>query len=276
MDDTFRVRFAKVNQQGTGSQEKERMNIYHNVADEESDEVIDFYRKSLQLLNESGADYLLGGGFAFYHYTGIKRDTKDLDLFCKSSEYPKLLSCLEENGYRTEVPDSRWISKVFDKEDRYIDLIFDTPNGVCPVDDSWFQRATKCSFAGVNIKALSAEELIWCKIYVQNRERFDGADINHLLLSQGNRLDWNHLLNRLDRHWHLLFSQLLNFQFVYPSEHQQIIPKWLFDELIRRAEEQYSMPAPAERVCRGPLLDQTQYGVDIKEWDYKVITMKTV
>lgn len=252
------------------------MNKHESVADEQGHEVNGFYRKAVKLLNKGGCEFLLGGGFAFYHYTGIHRDTKDLDLFCKSSEYPKLVGLLEENGYRTEIPDSRWIAKAFDDENNYIDLIFDTPNGVCPVDDTWFQRAERCTFGGVNIRALSAEELIWCKIYVQNRERFDGSDVNHLMLTRGERLDWKHLFNRLDRHWHLLLAQLLNFQFVYPSEYQKIIPKWLFDELMRRAEEQYHLPPPAERVCRGPLLDQTQYGVDIKEWNYKVITMKTV
>jgi hypothetical protein len=31
-----------------------------------------------------------------------------------------------------------------------------------------------------------------------------------------------------------------------------------------------------EKVCLGPIIDQTQYGVDVKEWGYKVTTMRTV
>jgi hypothetical protein len=65
------------------------------------------------------------------------------------------------------------------------------------------------------------------------------------------------------------------FQFVYPSDFHEIIPKWLFDELIQRANNQYQLPPPVVKVCRGPVIDQTQYSVDIKDWDYKVSTIMT-
>jgi hypothetical protein len=80
----------------------------------------------------------------------------------------------------------------------------------------------------------------------------------------------------MDRHWHLLLSQLISFQFVYPSEFRDIIPKWLFDDLLSRAAEQYELPAPLEKVCRGPVIDQSQYEIDVREWGYKTYTLKTV
>ena len=235
----------------------------------------EFYKEALELLNENGTNYLLGGAAAFFHYTGCFRDTKDLDIFCKSSEYPRILKFFGERGYRTEITDARWIAKVFNGE-YYIDIIFDTPSGICCVDDSWFAHANTCELAGVNAKVLSAEDLIWCKIYVQNRERYDGADVNHVMLRYGSKLDWRKLFDRLDRHWQLLLGQLMNFQFIYPSEFQDIVPRWLFDELIRRAADLYDQPVSLEKVCRGPMLDQTQYAVDIKEWNYKTLTMKSV
>jgi hypothetical protein len=122
---------------------------------------------------------------------------------------------------------------------------------------------------------IPAEELIWCKLYVQNRERFDGADVNHIILKWGKKLDWNRLLFRMDQHWHLLLAQLIIFQFVYPSDYREIVPKWLFDELMSRAHMQYELPSSVEKVCRGPVIDQTQYATDIKDWDYKVSTIKT-
>lgn len=243
--------------------------------EEQKRDAHEFYREALTILNECDAKYMLGGGFALYHYTGIYRDTKDLDIFCKPSDYPKFMKHFAELGYKTELSDVRWLAKIF-KGDHFIDLIFDTVNNICRVDDTWLERAPEAELFGVKAKILPAEELVWCKIDVQNRERFDGADLNHLLLRYGAKMDWKHLLFRLDQHWHLLLSQLLIFQFVYPSEYQDIIPRWLFDELMDRAKEQYDLPAPVARVCRGPIIDQTQYQVDIKEWDYKVTTMKTV
>lgn len=238
-------------------------------------EAVNIYRDAIKLLLDSECDFLIGGGFAVVHYTGIYRDTKDLDIFCKASDYPKILKCFANHGYRTELTDVRWLAKVF-KEDSFIDIIFDTVNNICRVDDVWFTNAQSGEFCGLEVKFIPPEELVWCKIYVQNRERNDSADINHLLLKCGRALNWRRLFERLDAHWHLLLAQLIVFQFVYPSEYRYIIPEWLFDDLLARAKEQYELPPPLEKVCRGPLIDQTQYAIDIKDWDYKACTIKTI
>ena len=243
--------------------------------EEQRKEAHAFYKEALETLNATQTRFMIGGAFAMFHYTGIYRNTKDLDVFCKASEYPAILKCFAEKGYKTELTDVRWLAKAY-KGDYFIDVIFDTVNNICRVDDTWYDHATDAEFEGVNIKLLPPEELVWCKIYVQNRERFDGADVNHIIMKYGKKMDWKRLLFHFDQHWHLLLSAIILFQFVYPSEYRDIIPKWLFDDLINRANEQYDLPAPVEKVCRGPVIDQTQYAVDIKEWDYKVTTIKTV
>ncbi|HRO43433.1 MAG TPA: nucleotidyltransferase [Flavipsychrobacter sp.] len=243
--------------------------------EEEKQEAHAFYREALNLLHESGVEFMLGGAFAMFHYTGLYRDTKDLDVFLKPSDYPKVMKFFAERGYETVMYDVRWLAKIY-KGEYFIDLIFDTVNNICRVDDSWLQHAPEGEFCGVNVKFLPAEELIWCKSYVMNRERFDGADINHVILKYGKNLDWKRLLQRLDPHWHLLLAHIILFQFVYPTDFHDIIPKWLFDELVSRANDQYELPSQVERVCRGPIIDNTQYSVDVKQWDYKSSTIKTV
>ncbi len=233
-----------------------------------------FYKNVLQILLKGEIPFLIGGGFALKLYTGIKRDTKDLDLFCKAGDCPSMLRLLAANGYETELVDARWLAKA-KKGDLFMDLIFSNPSNHIPVDDTWYERATEGDLFGHKVKFISPEDLIRCKIYVQNRERYDGSDINHTLLRYGDKLDWKLIWTSLEQHWQLLMAQLLSFQFVYPSE-RDIIPKWLFDELMHRARETYDMPPPTEKICRGPLIDQTQYGTDIIDWDYKVITIRTV
>ncbi len=245
------------------------------VTEEQKKQAHAFYREALDGLKECGVPYMLGGAFALNHHTGIYRDTKDLDVFCRSGDYPKIIKHFSAQGYRTELTDVRWLAKIF-KDEYFVDVIFDTVNNICTVDDSWFENASPGEFAGTPVLFLSAEELIWCKIYVQNRERFDGADVNHVILRAGRSLDWNRVLARFEQHWHLLLAQILMFQFVYPSDFPDIIPRWLFDELMRRAREQYDLPPSVARICRGPIIDQTQYCIDIKEWDYKVQTMRSV
>lgn len=233
-----------------------------------------FYRETMQLLAESQYDFLVGGGYSLKKYTGIYRDTKDLDLFCKAGEFQRIIKYLADQGYETELTDVRWLAKVF-KGDHVIDLIFNSVNNLCPVTDSWFESANDGELFGIPVKYVAAEELVWCKIYVHNRERYDGADINHVVLRYGHKMEWKRVLEHMDQHWHLLLAQLLNFQFVYPSD-RDIIPRWLFDELLERAKAQFDVPVSTARVCLGPIIDQTQYSIDIKKWDYKSITMKSV
>lgn len=235
----------------------------------------DFYKEALGLLDECGVEYMLGGAFAIFNYTGLFRDTKDLDIFVRPRDYTAVLKFFADRGYEVVVYDVRWLAKIF-KGDYFIDVIFNSVNNICRVDDQWFERATEGIFCETKVKFLPAEELIWCKSYVCNRERYDGADINHVLLKVGKTLDWKHLLGRMDPHWHLLLTIVVMFQFVYPSEFTDIVPKWLFDELVRRANEQYELPPPHERVCRGPMIDNTQYSVDVREWNYKSYTIITV
>src|SRR5262245_28058465 len=45
------------------------------------------YKAGLRTLNQAGISYVVAGLYAIYHYTGIYRQTKDLDLFVE----PKLV-----------------------------------------------------------------------------------------------------------------------------------------------------------------------------------------
>lgn len=232
----------------------------------------EFYQKALRLMLQHQVSFLIGGAFAVFHYTGVHRTTKDLDVFCEAKEYPEILKLFNQNGYHTELTDARWLAKVFYGE-YFIDLIFNTPNNICRVDDRWFQHAVEGEVLGLKVLFVAPEEMIWCKTYVQSRNRYDGADVLHLYLKCGKQLDWRLILSLLDPHWHLLLATLLLFQFVYPADYRDIIPRWLFDELLQRARKQYELPSPMRAACLGPLIDQKQYTIDIQEWNYRSTTI---
>jgi hypothetical protein len=232
----------------------------------------ELYREALTILTQKKFNFLIGGAYALRFYTGITRDTKDLDIFCKPGDYVEILKELKHNGFKIEVTDARWIVKAF-KNDFFIDFIFSTVNNLCTVDNSWFEHAVEGDFLGMQLKYLAPEELFCCKIYVLNRDHYDGADLNHLILKKGLDMDWKRVIDKLDQHWQLVLSQFLNFQFIYPSE-RDIIPKWLFDNLIKKAIDQYEVPPSFERICLGPMVEHTEYNVDSIEWNYKVFTVK--
>lgn len=228
----------------------------------------DYYAEALDVLRQGGIPFMIGGAYAMREYAGIYRDTKDLDVFCKAGDQAAILHVLQDAGYTIELTDPVWLAKAFSGE-HYVDVIWGSANGLCPVDDSWFEHALPVTLLGREIKLIPAEEEIWSKLYLRDRHRFDGADVNHLLRGRGAELDWKRLLQRLEPHWELLLSQLIAFCFVYPSD-RKVVPEWLMRELLGRVDQQLSLPESKDRVCRGPLLSRTQYTVDINEWGYKV------
>ncbi len=226
-----------------------------------------FYRYSISILNRERIPFMVGGTYAFTAHTGIVRPTKDLDIFCKAGDYLKILNILENKGYKTEITDPRWIAKAF-YNGFFIDIIFASRSDMANVDDAWFSRAPSAIIFEQPVKIIPAEELIWSKSYVQHREKYDGADVNHLILKKGRDIDWHYLLNRMEAHWEILFSHIINFRFVYPSE-RSIIPRWFMEEMLSRVKAQLDAPEPQGKITRGHLIAHKQYDIDTQEWGFK-------
>src|SRR5687767_2262594 len=102
--------------------------------------VRDFYVEALRALDDAGVPYLVGGGYAMAYYTGIRRNTKDLDIFLRSADHRRALNTLAHAGYRTEYFYPFWIAKAL-KGDDFIDILYSSGNGLCEVDDDWFRYA---------------------------------------------------------------------------------------------------------------------------------------
>jgi hypothetical protein len=110
--------------------------------------------------------------------------------------------------------------------------------------------------------------MIWSKAYIMERERYDGADIAHLIRARGPGLDWERLLRRFGPHWRVLMSHLVLYGFVYPCD-RDAIPGAVIRRLAERLGEELDAPAPDENLCRGTLLSRYQYRIDLDEWGYR-------
>jgi hypothetical protein len=224
-----------------------------------------FYRHAIEIMQQAEAPFLVGGAYAFGYYTGIARHTKDLDLFIRKDNIRWVLEVFAAGGYRTELVFTHWLAKAFHAND-FIDIIFCSGNGVCPVDASWFERAVVGKVIGADVWLMPVEEMIWQKAYIMERERFDGADVAHLLRACGKRLDWDRLLARFGAHWRVLLGHLILFGFVYPDDRESIPPAIL--EALTARLHQENAPTASPPLCRGPLLSRVQYLADIEEWGF--------
>lgn len=237
------------------------------VDEPSSPDAMHFYRHVLELFESEGLPYLVGGAYAFQHYTGITRPTKDLDLFVMKSDYEKIAQAVEKAGYRSDLTYPHWLAKIY-SEDDFIDLIFNSGNGIAEVDATWFEHAPRVQVLGMEAKISPIEEMIWSKAFIMERERYDGADIAHLLRTYGDRLDWPHLLARFGERWRVLLSHLTLFGFVYPL-HRHLVPRWVMEDLLDKLRQEVMAPPPGDNVCQGTLLSREQYLTDVELWGYR-------
>ncbi len=225
-----------------------------------------FYGHALALLSEADVPFLIGGAYALQRYTGIERHTKDLDLFLRPGDCPRALAVLRAAGYHAEIVSPHWLAKVRSRED-FIDIIFNSGNGLAEVDDGWFAHAEPTELFGRTVQLCPAEETIWSKAFVMERERYDGADVAHILRARAATLDWQRLLRRFGEHWPVLLSHLVLFSYIYPRERTQV-PGWVLDELVGRLRAGRGAER-GESVCRGTLLSHRDYLVDVQERGYR-------
>jgi hypothetical protein len=238
-----------------------------SLEDEVAPHTAAFFRQALQLLVDAEVPFLVGGAFAHACFTGIRRSTKDLDLFIRREHYDKVASLMQAQGWRAELTYPHWLAKVFAGED-FIDLIFNSGNGMTPVDHAWFRDNAQADVLGVPVLVANIEDCVLSKAFIQERERYDGADIAHLLQANAESVDWAGLLKRFGPNWRVLLAHLTLFGFVYPGERHRV-PGWVMDKLIARlARETQQPPTDDAHVCAGTLLSRQQYLHDVERLGY--------
>jgi hypothetical protein len=226
-----------------------------------------FYRRGLRLLQEAGQHFLVGGAYALRSYTGIRRETKDFDIFVHPRDRDRVVDVLAAGGFETDHTYPHWLSKALCGE-HFIDIVFNSGNGLCPVDDEWFDHAVERDILGITVPLAPVEETLWSKAFIQERERYDGADVAHILRVCATTLAWPRLMRRFDEHWRVLLGHLVLFGFIYPAERDRI-PEWVMQDLLYRLERELAAPPPRERLCQGTLVSREQYLADVMEWGYQ-------
>jgi len=226
----------------------------------------DFYRDVLERLVAAEVPFLVGGAFAHSCVTGVTQRTKDLDLFVRPGDRDPLLAVMDEPGYRTELAFPHWLAKVR-WQDELVDIIYSSGNGEAPVDDQWFMHSIPGEVCGVAVRLVPVEEMIWTKAFIMERERFDGADVAHLLRACAERIDWPRLLARFGAEWPVLLTHLMLFGYIYPGERRRI-PVALVRELMDRVAGEWEQEPFDEKLCKGGLLSRAQYFPDLADWGY--------
>jgi hypothetical protein len=225
-----------------------------------------FYSEVVRLMAESKIPFLLSGTYALACYTGITRPTKDVDVFAKAGDSLRMLAFFKERGFDVQVVDERWLARIT-RGELFVDIIFNMPTASVHVTDDWFHEAPEARLFDTTVRLVPPTHFVWSKIFVQDRYRYDGADVAHMILKRHEDIDWRQLLSNMELYWEVLLMALLNFRFVYPSE-RNVIPRSVMDELLERLDAQLNMPSPEMKVCRGRIFSPRDYLIDVDQWGF--------
>jgi hypothetical protein len=232
----------------------------------------ELYKRALNALNAAGVPCVVAGAYAIYEHTGIIRQTKDLDLFCTPEAVLDGMRALREAGFITRLEQTHWIGKAIsrDNRDHFIDIIYGMGNGLALIDEDWFRHSSPAILAATQVRVAPPEELIWHRLFINERHRHDMADIAHLILCVGHLMDWRRLVDKTGENWPLLLSQLMMFRYVYPGYRDQV-PQWVLQELLGRANEsarQGSDEGDGKDLTRGTLISRFSFAIDVNEWGF--------
>jgi hypothetical protein len=223
------------------------------------------YKRALEALNAAEVPYVVAGAYAIYEHTGIYRKTKDLDLFFEPASVVPAARALHAAGFVTRLEDPHWLAKATSGE-YFVDLIYGMGNGVAPIDAEWIKHSKPGILAAMPVRIAPAEELIWHRLFINERHRHDMADILHLILCLGDTFDWERLVRRVGPHWPLLMAQLMTYIYVYPA-HRSNVPAWVYEQLLERARAEKDDASDLD-LTRGPLISRFSFTIDVREWGF--------
>jgi hypothetical protein len=218
------------------------------------------YVEAIEALETDGVPYMLGGALAFNHHTGIWRDTKDLDVFCKPTDAPRLLKALASRGFTTEVIYESWLGKGW-KGKVFVDVIWRNANALFPVTNEWLRHAPTMDLFGRQVRVVPLEELLLSKMMVMGRYRFDGADMMHILHAAAEKVDWDRLAEGAGEHVGLLLAYLHMYRWGYPGWKDRV-PDHVLDRYAQLARERPSTFGE----FRALLVDIQSFQVDVEDW----------
>lgn len=238
------------------------------------EEARETYKQALHALNAAGVPYVVTGAYAIYEYTGIYRETKDLDVFVEPRHLVGAMEVLGRAGFGTRLEQAHWLAKAT-MGDHFVDIIFGMGNGLALVDEDWFRHSRPAILAARPVRVAPPEELIWHRLFINERHRQDMADIAHLIVCMGDKLDWQRLLTKTGPHWPLLLAQLQMFSYVYPHA-QNRVPDWVLGELLERAAAEARRERTGEPITRGPLVSRFSFAIDTNEWGYRDLRAEAI
>lgn len=216
------------------------------------------YAQVLRTLGDAQVSFAVGGAWAVNHYLRLGRYSPDLDLMLEPTSLGPALEALTSIGGElidTGVMQARVALPVGE-----VDLIHHFAQGEYAVEPAFLQHSVPARLFNTATLVTAPDDLIWTKVFIASRYRFDGADVVRLMRATHDCLNWRRLQELLAPFPQLLMAYLNLYAFVYP-DCRNTIPDWLWKDLYANLQTPVEPTEP--KICRGPLLDSHHFAFDL-------------
>jgi Nucleotidyl transferase of unknown function (DUF2204) len=150
-------------------------------------ELIETMKKAASALSCAEVEFLLGGGLAAWARGGPPTD-HDVDLMVRQADVERAADALRRAGMRIEHPPEGWLVKAWDG-DVLVDLIFRPAGG--PVDDGYFERASREEVSAMPILVASLDDVLATKLLAMSEQEPDFRPVLEIARSLREQIDWD-------------------------------------------------------------------------------------
>ena len=146
-------------------------------------------KKATAALDGDRVPFMLGGSLAVW-VRGGPESCNDLDLMIRPRDADAALAALDKAGMKGERPPEDWLVKAHDG-DVLVDLIFG-PKGLS-IDDDTFKRAEPVSAFGLEVHAMSLEDVLITKLRALHEHYLGYESLLEMARAVREQVDWDHV-----------------------------------------------------------------------------------
>jgi hypothetical protein len=159
------------------------------------EELLEAMRDSVEVLQNRGLLFALGGGLAAWAWGG-PRSEHDVDLIVAPDQAEDAVGAFAERGLRVERPPEGWLFKAWHPNGVLVDIIFEPSGGSYTREE--LERVPLLDVAALRIRVLPTGDIIASKLLALTEQSPDFRDVLELARALREQIDWASLEARTE------------------------------------------------------------------------------
>jgi Nucleotidyl transferase of unknown function (DUF2204) len=165
------------------------------VPESTQEELIEAMKAAAGILNESGIEYVLGGGLSAWARGG-PRSEHDVDFLLKPADAETAYEAFEQAGWQVEKPPEGWLYKTWHENGALVDLIFNPASG--PITQEIIDRAPLGEVMALRIKVSTLEDVLVSKLLAMKEQEPDYSSVLEWARALREQIDWREVRGRTE------------------------------------------------------------------------------